>query len=261
MSEEIQQPAIDPNTEIRTTYGQYQETVRQAVLQLTEPVIVKTIGNMRRSGDAIELYPENHSPILPASSTHEMWLWFLQETEMAKLTNALSACEAPSADTRIPGLFLPALLLVKLVSIFDEALDKYIDANQLSMPPHPYRTLDRRLKFLDQQEVLRYTQALCDIKDMRNRVTHRPTSPTNWQAGQVTWDTLEGAISGIETVLQGLNMVGKRPAYEGFAERNRLEVPTDKPDVYMIHKYNYGLKESDKVIMQFTHSIEYDRLP
>jgi hypothetical protein len=156
--------------------------------------------------------------------------------------------------------FLPALLYVKLLSTFDEALEEYIILNRSTLLGNYGGTLHKKLEFLDGHGVLHYSTRLHDIRNKRNSIGHQPTTPANWQAQQVTWQDLDQAVDDIESVLQQLGLVGNRPAYEPFCERASDTVPADKPDVYMTHTYRYGIKENGNIIILFTHTFDYYRL-
>ena len=263
---------FEPDAKITMTYEELtnliQEREKMVAEQMTtsfsehmQPFMVKAFGQMQRTRDAVEFHPENHSTIVPATGIHETWLWFLQELATVRLSNSLTAAEAPAALDVIANLFLPALVYIKLVSIFDEALEFYINANRSTLPGGYQTTLHGKLSFLDGKDGFQYTQTIRDIKNKRNDIGHLPTNPGNWQAQQVGWQELEKAIDDIEFVLQQLGIVGPRPTYETFGERLSETVPDDKPEVFMIHTYNYGLKENGKVILNFSHTWEYLRLP
>ena len=238
-------------------------TVREcqdALKQLMEPLMVKHLGAMKRTNDLVETYPQNHSPISPQTQIHETWLWFLQEVALVRCSNSLVSVEAPAAVDSISNLFMSALLHVKLLSIFDEALEDYIVSHRTSLPGSYRGALHYRLEFLDSHGKIQYTQRLRDIKNMRNAVGHTPTTPTNWHTQQVSANELDQSIDDVEKVLQQLGIVGPRPLYETFATRNVIRDHPDKPSVYMTHIYQYGVKEGENVIIQFMHEFDFFRL-
>lgn len=224
-----------------------------------EPLLVRLAGSWRRRDDAVHLYPERQSPTHPPTSLHESWLWFLQEVTLASAHDSTTLAEAAAAQGVIAGLFLPALLYVKLVAILDEALKEYITSNRAVLSGSYKGSLHGRLEHLDKHGALTYSQRLWDIKDLRNAVGHRPTSPANWQQHQVSWQTLAAAVDDAQAVLMRLGLVGPRPNYQAFAEREVEHEPASRPSVYMTHTYRYGVKEDDAVIIAFSHVIDYDR--
>lgn len=225
------------------------------------PLLVKLGANWRRRDHVVALYPERHSPLHPSTQLHESWLWFLQEVSLASAHDSIAVAEAPAAQPVIAGLFLPALLYVKLVSLFDTALEEYITANRTTLAGQYKGTLHGRLEYLNQCSALIYSQRLRNIKDQRNAIGHRPTSPANWQDHQISWPVLAATINDIETALKHLALVGPRPVYEPYAERHVEMQPPDRPSVYMTHTYRYGVKEQGNVVIEFSHAIDYDKLP
>lgn len=201
-------------------------TVAELVDQISQMVeinLVKQIGRMERVHDEVKFYPENRGAVIPATSIHENWLWFLQEKTIIDAQDGFTVAEALGTISVIPRLFFPSLLYIKLVAFFDEAIDYFISQHNLPIPRQQNGNLDGRLLFLSQNGHLHYNKQvgdpLYDIKQKRNGLAHNPTNSSVWRSQQASLLELEQAINVIENTLQHLRLIGPHPLYEGYSER------------------------------------------
>ena len=98
------------------------------------------------------------------------------------------------------------------------------------------------------------------MRILRNKIGHEATNPTNWLTYQVNISELNQNINEVEIVLQTLGIVGTRPLYQPYGTRQVVQLPPDKPLVYMTHIYEYGVKENDSIIIEFSHSFDFFRI-
>ncbi len=239
-------------------------TVAQFFDQISDIVemnMVKQMGRMEKILDEVKMYPENRGAVVPATSIHENWLWFLQEKILIDAQDGFMVAEALGAISVIPRIFFPSLLYIKLVALFDEAVDYFITIQNLPISQQQNRGLDGRLSFLSQRGYLQYNKQtgdpLYDIKQKRNDLAHKPTDSAAWRTQQASLPDLEQAIDVIETVLQNLGLVGQRPHYEGYSESGGEAATPSKADVYMTRRYSMGVKENGKKIVEITHAWDY----
>ncbi len=195
---------------------------------------------------------------------NESWRWLLQETLLARNAFRLGSIIGPAVHKPVLDLLFPSLLLVRAVSLMDEALADYIDGKGYAVPKKYGTTLHGRLSFLDDQGDLSYSQNLRGLKDRRNGIAHRSTTPGTAHSTAVTWDELDQALGVVEAVLQKLNLIGPRPNLEFFWERDADlypdEPPPDKPTIRVTHHYRYGVREGDVKLVEFSLSYDFHRL-
>lgn len=132
--------------------------------------------------------------------------------------------------------FLPSVLLVKAVAVFDEAIENYIDSVHGALPAGYRTTLDGRIRFLADQGLAANGPQLHDVRILRNQVSHE-------RQAQATWQELESALSELETALFGLNLVDARPKLEYFGERSGVNLSTE-PGVLGTRTFTIGVREN-----------------
>lgn len=173
------------------------------------------------------------------------WYGLLREIELAKnhkMANVITSL-GPPAPNPILDYLLPSLLFIKMVSLLDEALDFYIDAQALTMPRSYRGDLNGRINFLNDHSILTSAASLHDIRTKRNQLAHQMSHQG------LTWEVLDNDLNTVETELQHLGLVGDRPIYEFYAEKSRMK-DSPKEDVAFRVEYCYGLKENDEKVIQ-----------
>ena len=173
----------------------------------------------------------------------DTWRRFLIEVELAKnyprpyLLYMMRTHRNPLLE-----YLLPALLYIKMVSILDEAFVTHIDKHDMSMPKKYKNSLQGRIDFLTDNQILHNSKELHDIREKRNALAHET-------AKQVDWRELENDLNEVQTTLEQLKFTGTRPKYEFFAERSAMKDSTE-PGVLATQDFNYGLKKDDRVIAE-----------
>ena len=137
---------------------------------------------------------------------------------------------------------LPALLYDKAVSILDEALIAHIQLTR-SVPPEGYAdSLQGRIDLLGQTGALANSSALNAIRQTRDLLANGPKAV-------IGWTELDQCIDEIERTLQGMGLVGPRPALEFFAERSMAKESTE-PGVLFTQDVVFGIKENGVVAIE-----------
>jgi len=156
-----------------------------------------------------------------AEELRDAWRLFLLEWEAAKHYH-LPYALIIGRTFRNPLVehLLPALLLVKGVSILDEALEQVIEVQALEMPRNYRKNLEGRISFLANRGALNNADELHRVRRTRNDVAHDPDA-------RIDWLGLESAIREIEHALTALALVGKRPKLEYFGERSAMAEAPD----------------------------------
>ncbi|MFN8386548.1 MAG: hypothetical protein U0X92_09045 [Anaerolineales bacterium] len=173
------------------------------------------------------------------------WRRFLIEVELAKnyprpyLLYTMQTHRNPLLE-----YLLPSLLYVKMVSILDEALSTYIDEQNLILPKKHKNSLQNKVDFLTDKNILHNSEVLHDIRETRNALAHNTTK-------QVGWDELKHDLSEIQTTFEQLTLTDMRPKYEFFAERSAMKGSTEA-GVSATQDFSYGLKEGNRVVVEVT---------
>lgn len=137
---------------------------------------------------------------------------------------------------------LPALLYIKMVSLLDEVLIINIEEQCLTMPKKYRNSLQGRIDFFKDQNILHNSTILNKIREKRNAIAHEISK-------QVSWNELDTDLAEIKKTLQYLAFIEHRPKYEFFAERSAMTNSTE-PGVLSTQDFCYGLKEEGKVIVE-----------
>ena len=172
------------------------------------------------------------------------WHRFLQEVELAKNYHMPYLLNGFGSTFRNPLLdfLLPTLLYVKMVALFDEALISLIDYRGLTPPKKCKKSLNGRLKFLNDQGIILNYSALHDVGGHRNFLAHEASAT-------VDWEKLDTDLQTIEAELQHLGFVGKRPDYKYFGERSAMR-ECDEPGAAFAQDFRFGIKCNEKVTME-----------
>ena len=126
---------------------------------------------------------------------------------------------------------LPSVLFLRVVSIFDEALEFYIDDRSIQWPPDKERNLNNRINVLDDNRILRDSATCHCIRERRNELAHEPDK-------FVQWSELYKCLDVVELELKNLGLLGDRPKYAWFASVTPF---TDHSGEKLV-TYSYGLK-------------------
>ena len=175
------------------------------------------------------------------------WRNFLIEVTFAKnyKTPYIIESGGPVLNNLILENMLPALLLVKLASLVDEALEEYIAQKGLSMPKTYRDDFNGRINFLGDNSYLNDATRLHKLRKLRNELAHEST-------GKAAWADLDKAIDTADEELQHLGLVGVRPKFEISAERVTVE-PAD-PKYLMTFNYSVTVKSEGRKVAELTWS-------
>lgn len=145
--ESISDSSISGDTVVKSTIGE----IRSLLLSVLEPTLVKSVSTARKADEGVHLYPGNQQPPSPNNPINASWSWFLMEVQIAQLVNSLVVVECVAATTVVPSLLFPGLLIVKLLSVLDDALSHYIIEMCLKSPTNTKKlSLHNKLEYLDQ---------------------------------------------------------------------------------------------------------------
>ena len=167
---------------------------------------------------------------------------FIQQLKFAENYHVPYSLDNHNAIARNPILdnfVLPSLLYVRMVSLFDEGLKKYLNSNNLKPPKNLYRNdLNGRIDFLKDSNLLVKPDECHRIRLRRNDVAHKHDK-------NASWEEVGSDLPIIETELQKLGLIGERPNYEFYAERSQAK-DSDDPEALFEFEYSFGLKEDNK---------------
>jgi hypothetical protein len=144
---------------------------------------------------------------------------------------------------------LPAVLYINMVSLLDEALEVYIDVQDIEVPRGYRNTLKDKIDLLAGAGAVINADTLHDIRKKRNTLAHELT-------GQITWEVLDTDRSEVESTLRELSLVDASPEYEFFFERSGAK-KSDDPEVAFVQDYQYGLKEGDVIVVDVSWTREF----
>ncbi len=140
---------------------------------------------------------------------------------------------------------LPSLLLVRAVSILDEALQFELDEHGITLPQGQYRdNLKGRIAILGNSGKLSAADKLQDLRSRRNELAHDISV-------FATWDELSAAVHLVESALQDLTIAGPRPKLDYFGERSAMS-ESPNPNVLWTREFKCGIKENGKVALEFS---------
>lgn len=145
---------------------------------------------------------------------------------------------------------LPSVLFLRIVSIFDEALEFYIDDRNIQWPSNKRRDLCNRINVLGDSGILKDKRECHRIRERRNELAHEADK-------FVQRNDLYSCLDVVELELKNLGLVGERPKYAWFA----TVTPFTDPSAGRLVTYSYGLKAiSGLAVMDVTWT-ETDPLP
>jgi hypothetical protein len=106
----------------------------------------------------------------------------------------------PAIPTKVDNNYAPTLFLINLVSLFDEALELYVDCNFSSNNPKHRRTFRELLKKLDSQKLLKDYSKCETVGKWRNNYAHEFGQYSNW-------DEFTQVLNCVESELRILGIV------------------------------------------------------
>ena len=173
------------------------------------------------------------------------WQKLLQEIELARhYADFYLLIGLPTIRVSHPILerSLPTLLLVNLMSLFDEAMTAHIESH---CPGSGARTLEKRIDYLSAAGALAgRAEDLHALRRRRNVVAH--------ETGEaVTWAELSAGVAAIGRELAQLGAIHQdlEPC-AWFAERSGAEASPD-PQALFQQRYAFGLKQGGRIVVQF----------
>lgn len=135
----------------------------------------------------------------------------------------------PIIDVVVPGL-----LLIKAVSILQDALRVEIGRKNLPTPSKYRSTLEDDINLLTNEGVLATERiSLHKIRDRRGDSAHQATQNMKWPELSVDIDT-------IETAMQKIDTVEMRPKIEIYSERSAAAAAKD-PRYVISFRHIYGV--------------------
>jgi hypothetical protein len=184
-------------------------------------------------------------------NVQNIWRTFLMDAELAKhykMANMIAGLGQPPAPNPILEALLPSLLYVRLGALLDEIFEEYITANGWVISK-PYRNdFNGRITFLSDQGRFQDASRLHTLRLKRNELAHEASR-------SCTWTELENAIAVADTELQHLGLVGTRPQYEFYAERNPRKQP--ESGYVLTFDYCYGLKVAGKKAIEVSWTVNH----
>jgi len=166
---------------------------------------------------------------------------FVQHLKLAENYHSVYLLQAGAHIARNPILeqILPSLLYVRMASLFDEGLLRYININKLSPPKKRYKNdLNGRIEFLNDNKLLKDSKECHRVRKRRNDISHEP-------ATNASWTDLENDLRIVESELKNLGLIGNRPNYEFYAECSAAR-DSKEENVLCVQDYCFGLKEGGK---------------
>jgi hypothetical protein len=174
------------------------------------------------------------------------WRVYLLEYEFSKhyhypyLLYMVSTIRNPMLDQ-----LLPSLLLIRAVSILDDALQLELDAQGIKLPQGRYRNnLEGRIAILGDNGRLSATDKLQDLRVRRNELAHDVSV-------FATWEEVSVAVDLVDTTLREFTIAGPRPTLEFFGERSAMSESPD-PSVRWTREFKCGIEENGKVALEFS---------
>jgi hypothetical protein len=171
------------------------------------------------------------------------WHECLQEIELARNYDHFDVRHFTPRNPILDGL-LPSLLLLRALSILDDAFESYIDAHSIPLPPKFRPVFHDRIQLLAHQGLLPNARQLHAYRDQRNSIAHQSTAATSWKA-------LDAAVAEVHSALHSLGVVGERPVYGFFAESDGL-TESDEPGILGTMVSRFGLKRDGKKAVEYS---------
>lgn len=189
------------------------------------------------------------------------WDWLEIQVVLGKNAHVSASPNSPPTNKPILDLLMPSLLLVRSVSVLDQALRSYIENSFGSMPKGYRDDLNGRLRLLVDQNLLTDGVALHQLRIRRNELAHESTDATGLRTFP-KWKEVDDALALERKSLMELGFVNLPVAkYEFFWTRDvdiyGDENPSPRPGVVMTHHFKYGVKNDGGIRCEFQSSYDY----
>ncbi len=149
-----------------------------------------------------------------------------------KFPQRLSGFGVPAPNPLLDKL-LPALLLINLCSLLEEALSEYAGENSIAIPPKK-ENLNGKIEVFSGLNLLKDRSSLDKVRRDRNSHAHEFTNTMDWKKFEEYRKIVEGE-------LLNLKVLDQTPEYEMFGEREQLKASSD-PMALGEQEYKFGLK-------------------
>lgn len=173
----------------------------------------------------------------------EAWITYLRQVEFIRNYPTFYAVQAMGRSRRHPFLekALPGLLLLHLVSLLDEGLERKMEDEGWTLPPKQKDDLYNRLRFLNGKGALIAFDSLEKLREQRNRVAH--------EGLELPWAVMDEGIDAVQAQLEAWGFVGIKPVYSVQMERAPVDAPSD-PKIAFGFRYRVELIEAGQCVMR-----------
>ncbi len=176
---------------------------------------------------------------MPSNQTAKSWEKFFVEYFMAKnykFPHMLASGFGITPNNPILDSLLPTLLFINMVSVFDEAMDEYMENNGLTLPPGYKNTFKGKIDYFRACNLLNDYAAVDRIRGIRNEIAHESNRTIDWK-------TLDDQVLIIEKELKKLNFIQRSPDLDLNGERSAAA--TSKDPAYKFER-TYTIVVKDK---------------
>ncbi len=173
----------------------------------------------------------------------DLWRRFLIDVEFANNYHQLYGFDLFSIAARNPVVeqFLPSLLHVKAVAILDHGIKAYLSENNLKPPRRRYKSdLNGRICYCEDNSLIKDSESLHRIRELRNDLGHEPDETTNWA-------TLYRDVAAINAAFKELSISGDLPVYNFIASKSEAQEATE-PDAKWSVEYELRVEENGKPV-------------
>jgi hypothetical protein len=140
--------------------------------------------------------------------------------------------------------FLPPLLYIRGVAIFDDALELWLDQQGIKTVSPLRDDLNGRLEFLDARKAVANAADLHVIRKERNRLAHEPDTTC-------TWARLASDMAAIEQALVALDLARPTGTLEYFGERSAMK-SSSEPGIKFTRTFTYGVAEDGQRVLEIS---------
>ncbi len=144
---------------------------------------------------------------------------------------------------------LPALFLLRIVSVVDDAMGNYQSASAGPTSRAAPGSLYGRIESLRAAGILSGADDLNRLRERRNQVAHELQH-------SVKWSDIEYAVEVVHRALQELAFVTDRPSFEFYAVREAAE-NSNEPGIMMTQRCYYGLKRDGRKAIEVAWTTKF----
>jgi hypothetical protein len=177
--------------------------------------------------------------------TQRTWRVFLVELALARHypTAQLLTSLGPPAPNPVLARILPSLFHIKMMALFDEALQDYLESTgQVPGAEYP-KTLFGRLTFLADKGLINNDKDLRGARERRNAAVHE-------MFADVSWSQLDADLLAVHRALQELGLVGAFPNFTVGGERSALR-DSNEPGVLYEREFIVRALEGTQVAGEY----------